>query len=102
MCTDELSDVTGEPMNQLGLFLGLPSFNFSATVSAGAYNVGGYIGYDNEIPWTVVEQARSNNSTNNKRGDSIPVTEIFRQELDDFIKPYNERLFQLVGRRCEW
>jgi hypothetical protein len=34
--------------------------------------------------------------------DTIPLSDQVRQELEDFVRPYNERLFNLVGRRCNW
>lgn len=96
VCTEELSDRTGEPLSQLASFLGLPKFNFSSTVQKGAYNVGGHRGYDQETSWTEVEQDKKPESP------AEMLSEEFRQELQDFLKPYNERLFSLVGRRCNW
>lgn len=91
MCTEELSDLSGEPMNELGLFLGLPSHNFSTAVREGPYNVGGHRGYDKEISWDEVDI--------NKHGN---LSADLKRELVEFIGPYNERLFNLTGRRCSW
>jgi len=91
VCTEELSVLSGLPMNELGLFLGLPSHNFSTAVSDGPYNVGGHRGYDKEISWEDVNI--------NKQGN---LSVALKQELMDFLQPYNERLFNLVGRRCAW
>jgi hypothetical protein len=105
LCTEELSDMSGHPMNQLGSFLGLPEHNFSSIVMKGAYNVGGHKGYDNEVPWSTVEEESSTvemKSQGNEPKKEIPLSEEFRRELADFVQPYNERLFALTGRRCDW
>lgn len=103
MCTEELEDLTGEPINKLGQFLGLPSYNFSNIVSKGAYNVGGHRGYDKETSWTEIMQNDSHNTTMRlPKSSDIPLSDEFRRELENFIQPYNERLFELVGRRCNW
>jgi hypothetical protein len=103
VCTEELSDMTGEPLNKLGQFLGLPSYNFSGTVSRGAYNVGNHQGYDVEVSWNELEEELFSNATDdNAMEQEIPLSVDFRQELEGFIRPYNERLFELVGRRCDW
>lgn len=91
VCTEELSDMSGEPINALSLFLGLPSYNFSKAVSRGPYNVGGHRGYDMEVKWTDVDI--------NKQGN-LPAD--LKRELDEFIRPYNQRLFKLTGRECSW
>ena len=104
ICTEELSDMSGEPLNRLGQFLGLSSFNFSNTVTKGAYNVGGHRGYDKETAWTELDNENENesNETSLVEADEIPLSEELRKEVEDFIRPYNERLFALVGRRCNW
>jgi hypothetical protein len=99
VCTEELRDLTGEPLNELGQFLGLPSYNFSSTVQKGAYNVGDHRGYDTETSWESFEEERGNET---EKEDEYTLTDDFRKELEDFIRPYNERLFQLIGRRCDW
>jgi hypothetical protein len=104
VCTEELKDMTGEPINQLGQFLGLHSFNFSKIVSRGAYNVGSHHGYDNEVSWNELEVENASNASGgvNDNLDTVPLSDLVRQELEDFVRPYNERLFKLVGRRCNW
>jgi len=95
VCTEELEDFSGESMNNVGSFLGLPRYdNFSEVVKAGAFNVGGHHGYDNEISWDKIEKEQAK--------DEIPLSGEFRKELEDFIQPYNERLFEMTGRRCQW
>jgi hypothetical protein len=104
LCTEELRNLTGEPLNKLGQFLGLPSFNFSETVSQGAYNVGSHHGYDNEVSWTELEEEHSLNETDlqDSMKEEIPLSPEIRIELENLVRPYNERLFKLVGRRCDW
>lgn len=103
VCTEELSDMTGEPLNKLGQFLGLPSYNFSEIVGRGAYNVGTHQGYDNEVSWNKLEaELQSNATDDNAMDQEIPLSDDVRRDLDDFFRPYNERLFELVGRRCDW
>jgi hypothetical protein len=103
VCTEDLSDLSGEPLNELGGFLGLPPFNFSDTIRKGAYNVGGHRGYDKEISWTEIERERENSDeSGSDEKANIPLSAEFRKELSDFIGPYNERLFALIGRRCDW
>jgi hypothetical protein len=95
LCTEELKDFSGKPMLQLTRFLGLPYFNFSGVLQEGAFNVGGHRGYDEEVSWRdIAKQA--------PQTDDIPLSEEFRKELSYFFAPYNERLFELVGRRCDW
>jgi hypothetical protein len=94
MCTEDLSDPSGQSITDLVEFLGLPSHNFSKIVSAGAYNVGGHQGYDTEVSWDMVH---------NESDDRVlPISEKLRNELLDFFRPFNERLFQLTGRICHW
>lgn len=103
VCTEELQDMSGEPLNRLGQFLGLSSYNFSDAVSQGAYNVGGHRGYNEETSWTDIEEEKGSNTTTSlAESKEIPLSDEFREELEDFIRPYNERLFELVGRRCDW
>ena len=95
VCTEELQDFSGKSMNSVGKFLGLPQYsNFSEVVKGGAYNVGGHRGYDYEISWNQLNKEQEK--------DKIPLSEEFRLELEEFIRPYNERLFKLTGRRCNW
>lgn len=99
VCTEELSDMSGKPLNDLGTFLGLPAiYNFSESVQKGAFNVGGHKGYDNEVSWSTIEEESKSNSQ--KR--DVPLSEGMKQELHEFLKPLNERLFALTGRRCNW
>lgn len=96
VCTEEISDLSGAPLNELAAFLGLPEHNFSEIVAKGAYNVGGHAGYDNEIPWSQVENGKIALTS------EIPLSKELRSELEEFFRPWNERLFALIGKRCNW
>jgi hypothetical protein len=71
-------------------------------VGEGMYNVGGHKGYNKKVTWEQVEEEAKERFSGNKMEMDIPLPDEFRQELKDFIRPFNERLFQLVGRRCNW
>jgi hypothetical protein len=122
-CTEELSDLSGSPLNEMAVnHLGLPWFNFSSVVSKGAYNVGDNRGYNQATSWHQVVTEENGNAASmpaNKESDhrrrltssantpvisgpNIPLSDELLQELQDFIQPFNERLFALVGRRCDW
>ena len=98
VCTEELSDMSGESMNQVALHLGLPAHNFSSIVAEGAYNVGGHRGYDTATSWEEVAEEEKTEQVK----PPIPLTEETRARLQAFVNPYNERLFELTGRRCDW
>jgi hypothetical protein len=102
MCTEELNDMTGAPLNELGMHLGLESYNFSSVVAEGAYNVGGHRGYDKATSWAEVEEEEHHSQQEHGDDKEIPLSEALKQELQDFLDPINERLFQLTGRRCNW
>jgi hypothetical protein len=128
MCTEELSDPTGDPLNELSVnFLGLPRYdNYSAVVAEGAYNVGGHRGYDTATAWDAVNEEQepenadngsadsnsnaqdapasssASSSASSGKDDDLPLPTELHRELLDFVRPYNERLFALTGRRCKW
>lgn len=104
VCTEEMRDLSGEPLNRVGEFLGLPTFNFSSVVGQGMYNVGGHKGYDKVTSWEQVhtEHDGQNATQNNNDKEPIPISPEFRKEMLDFFRPHNERLFKLIGRRCNW
>ena len=95
VCTEDLSDP--QTMTELALQLGLPEYDFSDVIAQGAFNVGGHKGYDEATDWTIVEQ-----ETTKHNEDIIPLSDAVKQEYLDFVRPFNERLFQLVGKRCQW
>jgi hypothetical protein len=128
VCTEELSDPS--TLNELVLQLGLPSYNFTSVVEEGAYNVGGHRGYDKATSWEELEKdqedqeeetmdvmsnATMTNTTQKQFHHSndaatpspvmtngIPISQELYDELQEFVKPFNERLFALTGKRCNW
>jgi hypothetical protein len=92
VCSEDLRFRPNEVMSNVSDFLGLPAFDFTNVTSAGLYNVGGHTGYDTVTQW---------NHTN-YTPDAIPISKELRKEYLKFVKPFNERLFQLVGKRCDW
>jgi hypothetical protein len=125
LCTEEMKDMSGEGIAKVSRFLGLPEYNYSSVVSQGMFNVGGHKGYDKVTSWDTVEEEHEQQekleeeaaaaaiangtteavSTSTEEPDleeGIPLSEEFTRELLDFMKPHNERLFELVGRRCDW
>ncbi|KAL7556115.1 hypothetical protein ACA910_020198 [Epithemia clementina (nom. ined.)] len=100
MCTEDMKDLSGNSMEPLRKWLGLPVFNFSQTLQKGVYNVGGHRGYDKELSWDKITAANASGGFAPTR--VIPLSADFREEVETFLKPFNERLFQLVGKRCQW
>ena len=97
LCSEDLRN---EPNNSVSLvtqFLGLPPFDFTDVVSEGMFNVGGHRGYDTPTDWR-----ESNSTSHQMKKDKIPLSDQLRTEFLEFVKPFNERLFQLIGNRCDW
>jgi len=94
VCSEDLREKPSEVMNNVSRFLGLPDFNFTDVVSKGMFNVQGHKGYETATSWEEVEEVSMKSPVN--------VTPLLLEELLEFLKPYNERLFNLVGRRCNW
>jgi hypothetical protein len=110
VCTEDMANVPVETMENVTRFLGLPEFDSWENVTgAGRYNVGsigGHRGYDSvskvgeekegeggELPTTSTEKTMEYLTS---MSDSLMT------ELMEFYKTYNERLFELIGKRCPW
>jgi len=93
-CNEDLRYRTADSMSDVSDFLGLPSFDFNDVVNAGPYNVGDHTGCNIITTWNSTSTAPSS--------DGIPISDELRKEYMDFVKPYNERLFELAGKRCNW
>ena len=91
-CNEELRYHPSESMSDLGRWVGLPAFNFTNVTSAGMYNVDGHTGYDTISQWKASSYIP----------DDIPISKSLREEYERFVKPFNERLFKLAGKRCGW
>ena len=109
VCNEDMANYPVEVMETLTEFLGLPKFDSWRNVTdAGRYNVGGHRGYDTITQVNDEPEDQSSTSVN-KDGPidkaTIHLTNIsdsFMNELKEFYRPYNERLFQLIGKRCTW
>ena len=125
-CTEDLNEPS--KLNDLSMQLGLPSFDYTPIVDQGAFNVGTNQGYDQATPWEELEsdplltppkdfvpQPLASLNGSEALGPpeggidqeplndaAIPLSAELRKELLDFVHPYNERLFQLTGKRCNW
>lgn len=93
VCNEDLRTKPAETLSHVSDFLGLPTFDFSEVVEQGLFNVGGHIGYDTVTKWNETETVELND---------IPISFDLRKRYLDFIHSYNERLFSLIGKRCNW
>ena len=96
VCTEDLKYRASQTMSDVTEFLGLPEFNFDSVVSQGMFNVGGNEGYDKVTNWD------DKKSTTHEGYDGIPISDALRKKYMSFVKPYNERLFELARKRCNW
>jgi len=96
VCSEDLKERPAETMLNVSKFLGLPDFDFTDVVGEGMFNVAGHKGYDKATPWEEVEEEKES-----KLSD-IPLSAALRDELLEFLKTQNERLFALAGKRCPW
>lgn len=97
VCTEELNNATA--LLEIARQLGLPDYDFEQAISQGAYNVGGHRGYDTATSWSELYNETETAAVIQKE---IPLSAELRQDLEEFLKPLNERLFSLVGKRCDW
>ena len=89
ICLEDLSAST-KAMENVTAFLGLPFFDYTEIIQKGRYNVRGNEGFDtvSSLPST-------------KEKDFF-LSPSLLQEVIDFYNPYNEQLFQLIGKNCSW
>lgn len=92
VCSEDLRYRASRTMSNVSDFLGLPSFDFTNITNAGIYNSGAHTGYDKITEWDKTVYVP----------DNIPISDELRKEYMDFLKPYNERLFQMTGQNCDW
>eukprot|EP00554_Chaetoceros_debilis_P012306 CAMPEP_0194116294 /NCGR_PEP_ID=MMETSP0150-20130528/26507_1 /TAXON_ID=122233 /ORGANISM="Chaetoceros debilis, Strain MM31A-1" /LENGTH=574 /DNA_ID=CAMNT_0038806979 /DNA_START=65 /DNA_END=1789 /DNA_ORIENTATION=+ len=91
-CNEELKNRASSSMSDLSDFLGLPSFDYTEVVSEGMYNVGNNVGYDSVTKWNDEKAGK----------DEIQISGALRSKYLDFVQPYNDRLFEMTGKRCKW
>ena len=129
VCTEDMANTPETTMESITNFLGLPAFDFENVTEVGRYNVGGHRGYDTitksheeddeDITKVVqstddqessdikpeerlLEEVVGEDETPNKVDNLLVISDALRNELQHFYRPYNERLFQLIGKRCPW
>lgn len=91
VCTEDLKRQPATTMSGVSDFLGLPSFNFTNVVNEGVYNAGARPGYDKVTSWQVGTE-----------DFDIPISENLKEEVLAFFQPYNDRLFAITKKECEW
>lgn len=108
VCTEDMANDPVKTLINVTSFLGLPEYDDWHTVTeVGRYNVGGHRGYDTITEFhdedTAAFQSPQDTSLNEDEKDElINISDALMNELMGFYRPYNERLFQLIGRRCPW
>ena len=106
VCTEEMGDTPAKAIADVARFLGLPAFDFRNVTGIGRYNVDGHTGYDTAS--AVDEESDGNEElietspTNSSLTDLTSISDRLMSELMEFYRPYNERLFELIGKRCAW
>jgi len=105
--TEDMADTPENAMDDVTKFLGLPEFDFANVTNVGRYNVGGHRGYD-----TITKSHDDDEDDDDgmaegsvlphQEVDLLAISDALMNELTHFYHPYNERLFQLIGKRCPW
>ena len=82
-------------MARVAAFLGLGAHDFTDDVSKGKYNAGAaHKGYGAVTSWDHAETVKS---------DRPPMDPRARAAVDNFTRPFNDRLFHLAGHTChDW
>ena len=108
VCTEDLSNDTENAMEDVTAFLGLPEFDFSNVTEEGRYNVGGHRGYDTVTPWNSTNPSNDHDNEGEEQtleqldAELTAISDGLMKQLLDFYRPYNERLFKLIGKTCPW
>ncbi len=95
VCSEDLKYSANEVLTEVSDFLGLPAFDFTKVVAKGMYNVGENRGYYVATNWNSALSPQN-------AMDEIPLSKIVKEEYLSFTRPYNERLFYLIGKRCKF
>lgn len=98
LCTESLSvtasgvGAAASEMSAVARFIGLSTpFDFTATLAKGKFNAANNKGYSKVTSWADVDTAAQ---------PEMPLA--LHHTIQHFYEPYNERLFELAGIRCEW
>ena len=85
-------------VGEIAHFLGLAPFDFTSTVAKGRYNAGGHKAhYEHATKWALEGQTTTE-AADLRSAAAIPAEG--RRLIGDFTRPFNDRLFELSGRRC--
>ena len=85
-------------VGEIAHFLGLAPFDFTSTVAKGRYNAGGHKAhYEHATKWTLNGQSTAEAAAFPSAA-AIPAEG--RRLIGEFTRPFNDRLFELSGRRC--
>lgn len=92
-CTEALSGDGPALMGRLAGFLRLEPFDFGPAVAKGKFNAASNRGYDRVTGWAA---AAESDAARPRMPAPLETT------LRTFYSPFNERLFELTGARCQW
>ena len=107
VCTEDLHYRPNDTLLELSAFLGLPEFDFTNVTNVGMYNVGFHKGYDTVTSWDAIQEKSNEDVGDHDLHDAnfgyeVNISKELRKELMNFYLPYNERLFQVSGKKCSW
>ena len=107
VCTEDLHFAPEVTMLNISLFLGLPEFDFTNVTGEGMYNVGVHQGYDTVTTWDAIENKTKGENNSDiggfeHIGYDVGLSDELKKDLLEFFRPYNEELFRLTGKRCQW
>jgi len=100
VCTEDMGARPEETLDSVTAALGLPPFDYAAVVGVGKYNSAGHEGYDTATPWS--EDGEGEDELDKEDAAPIPLSPGTLKELKKLYDEHNERLFRLVGHRCDW
>ena len=67
-----------------------------------AGDIQGHRGYDIVSQVDKQGEESSNSAVDEAMKRLTTISDSFMSELMDFYRPYNERLFEITGKRCDW
>ncbi|KAL3797693.1 hypothetical protein ACHAWO_005299 [Cyclotella atomus] len=107
VCMEDMANASVETMENVTRFLGLPEFDgWENVTGVGRYNVGsigGHRGYDSVSKVHEDEGEEDLSTSMDKAMEHLTsLSDSLMSELMEFYQPYNERLFELIGKRCSW
>lgn len=98
---EDMASRANEFMDDVTTFLGLPSFDYTNVVEVGRYNVGGHRGYNTVLGESSALDKEETEKSREYR-DLLDIPAELKNDLKMFYKPFNDRLFKLMGGGCPW